>query len=564
MTLNPSLRIRLMVPPILALLCLLALGALDLFKLRQSDFDGYGRSLTSAVQVARGVVEYAHAEFKAGRLSEDAARDLAKAEIRRLRFANGEYFFMYDMSGICVAHGTQPTFENTNRLSTKDPDGVPYIRQLLDAAKTGGGFVPYRFKKPNSETPSPKLSYGVMFEPWGWMIAAGVYVDDVDEAFVSAAVSRIGLILAFSALATGVAWMGVHWLRRSIAALVGTMERLSEGRLDEEIPLVDRRDELGRLALGLVEFRERARENRRLVGEGERLRREAAEREGAALSRAANELRDHLSQARRGVEENTTRLTGASRALDESAAVTRERAAGVTATTERVSADVQTVAAAAEEITASGREISRRMDESAAVSRRAMEEAESSSSTVRDLAEATRRIGEVVALIDAIASQTNLLALNATIEAARAGEAGKGFAVVAGEVKSLATQTAGATGEISRIIQSIENGSAATEAAIGRIVETIREMSSSATAIAAAIEEQNAAMGEVGRSVAGAADGTRLVAIEIGDVSVKADDTAATAGVIAEATGALDRETGEFNRRIDRFLDDLSKKSSVA
>src|SRR6185503_3803353 len=108
----------------------------------------------------------------------------------------------------------------------------------------------------------------------------------------------------------------------------------------------------------------------------------------------------------------------------------------------QTSSNVQTVAAGAEELVSSVAEISRQITEASRVSATAVDEAARTGATVTHLADAAKRIGEVVRLISDIAGQTNLLALNATIESARAGEAGKGFAVVASEVKSLATQTA--------------------------------------------------------------------------------------------------------------------------
>src|SRR4029077_18897250 len=118
-------------------------------------------------------------------------------------------------------------------------------------------------------------------------------------------------------------------------------------------------------------------------------------------------------------------------------------------------------------------------------------EADTSKAKVREMTEAAQRIGDVVRLINEIASQTNLLALNATIEAARAGDAGKGFAVVANEVKSLANQTAKATEDISAQISAIQSATRQAVQAIRGIGGTIGEISQISTSISTAVQEQS-------------------------------------------------------------------------
>ena len=152
--------------------------------------------------------------------------------------------------------------------------------------------------------------------------------------------------------------------------------------------------------------------------------------------------------------------------------------------------------------------------------------------TVQGLAVAAHKIGEVIGLINDIASQTNLLALNATIEAARAGEAGKGFAVVASEVKSLASQTAKATEEISAQITAIQ---AETQQVVGNIQSirtTIMEVNEISSSIAAAVEEQGAATQEIASSVQKAASGTNQVSQNITGVTAAATDTGEAALVL--------------------------------
>ena len=135
---------------------------------------------------------------------------------------------------------------------------------------------------------------------------------------------------------------------------------------------------------------------------------------------------------------------------------------------------------------------------------------------IQRLSETVESIGQIVNLINDIASQTNLLALNATIEAARAGEAGKGFAVVASEVKGLANQTAKATEEIAAQIAAVQTGTADAVKAIGSISVVIAEIGGIGASVASAVSEQTAATSEIARNVDQAAMGTQ----EVSEISV--------------------------------------------
>jgi methyl-accepting chemotaxis protein len=236
---------------------------------------------------------------------------------------------------------------------------------------------------------------------------------------------------------------------------------------------------------------------------------------------------------------------------------TAHQAQAVSAATEEASSNVQTVASAGEELSASIQEISRQLSQATQITGEAVTMAGQTDDQVQGLVKAVEKIGDVVRLISDIAGQTNLLALNATIEAARAGEAGKGFAVVASEVKSLATQTAKATEEITGQIQAIQNatqGSVDSIRAITGVIGKINEISSS---ISAAVEEQGSATQEIARNVQQAAAGTQEVANNVQGVNASADETGTAAGQVLSAAEQLARQSDALRGDVSRFLEGI-------
>jgi methyl-accepting chemotaxis protein len=378
------------------------------------------------------------------------------------------------------------------------------------------------------------------------------------EAAASASLRNLllgtGVVLVLAIL---VAIFLSRGITRPLAAITGTMRRLSDGDTEIAIPGRERRDELGTMAGALDIFRQNIVEGRRLREEQEAAKAQAEADKKAALRAMADRFEAEIKSAVGEVTRSAAEVQTSTGDIGTSVTDASRQTTAAAAASEQASAAVQTVASAAEQLSASIGEIGRQVQRSNDVASSAVAKAEETTAKVNDLAAAGQKIGEVLKLIGAIAKQTNLLALNATIEAARAGEAGKGFAVVASEVKSLAAQTAKATEEIAGQVGAIQAATKGCVTAIGEITSTIGEISSTTTTIAAAVEQQGAATQEIARNVQQAAAGTADVASNVAGASRAAQQSTEIAGRVRTVSGALNQQSGALYQRVETFLSGL-------
>lgn len=341
--------------------------------------------------------------------------------------------------------------------------------------------------------------------------------------------------------------------------LTNTMSELAAGNLNVAVPNADRRDEIGSMAKAVEYFKQN-------LITSDRLQKEQKEGQEQETARAKN-----LSLTVRDFEEKVTESVRVYSNLSDSMQDASQKLGGAVEVSERVSSNVETasnqamlnvesVAGAVQELSASIGEILSQVNRTQTTITGAVNKTRSANDQTQKLAESSQQIGQIVQLISSIAEQTNLLALNATIEAARAGDAGKGFAVVAAEVKSLATQTAGATEQITKNIVEVQNISKAVTQSITDILSAIDEVSHYSSTMASAIEEQSTVTNDIAGSMQLAtkdvSDITRNMAevvSAVGEVRIVAKDVLGASGELTERTSELKNGVAEFCERVNRI-----------
>jgi methyl-accepting chemotaxis protein len=493
------------------------------------------KELHDLVDAAHSVVAHYANLASTGVIDIETAKTRAAESVAAMQFGDDGYFWINDTSPTMVMHPHKPELKGRDLRDSRDADGKRLFVEAVRTARADpvGGFVHYRWIRPDTTRPANKMSYVRLYQPWDWVIGTGLYVDDIAQAFWREAAGMSVIVLIIGAVLVGLSLL----VTRSILGPIRDLER-TVGRVAVDGDLTVRADirqggELGAMGRGfdamLEQFQQFVGEVHTAVGQ---------------VSSASSDLATVTEQTRGGIENQRSQVTQVATAMTEMAATVRDVASSAATSAEatrRTDQEVQQGSTVVGETTQTIETLAGEIQEASEV--------------IGLLEQDSQQIGRVLEVIQGIAEQTNLLALNAAIEAARAGEQGRGFAVVADEVRGLAQRTQESTSEIQQMIQSLQGRSQSAVSvmqagrqkatatlqrakdatmALAAIKDAVTEISQMATQIATASEEQSAVAEDVDRSISAIDDVAQ-------ETSAGAEQTAVASASLAELAGSLNQ-----------------------
>ncbi|MDE2376327.1 methyl-accepting chemotaxis protein [Bradyrhizobium sp.] len=537
---------------------LMGISAYMLFDMRAGMFEDRKAKLRSLVETAVNTVNRYGDLAASGKMPAEEAQKAALAIVAGMNFDGKNYFFVFDRKGILKMHPSRKDNLGQNMLELKDEQARSNYVGYLDAANKSApfeGFTVFPGRRPGSQlNDTPKLFLSAIDKHWDWVVSTGIFIDDVNELFVTRAMWIVGSLVAGLALSLVFTVLLGRSITRPLNRTVEALEELSEGRFDTAVADDDSKTEIGRLSRAFVQFREKMKETEALRARQSETEKQSEIDRRNTMLRVADEFDAAVGSVVETlvaeVERTVATVGQLSKSAQASAAGT-ERVDGAAAS---VSENIQTVASAAHELAASINEIGRQIHMTRDIAQQTRSASSQTEQRVAALSDSVEAIGSIIAIINGIAEQTNLLALNATIEAARAGEAGRGFTVVASEVKALANQTTRATEDIARNIEAVRGATREAVDAVRAISNSINGLDESAGTIAAAVEEQNAATAEISRNTNVTADQTRAITQAITEVARSVSGTDKSARQVEEYSAAMRGRFEDMRREVQAFL----------
>ena len=444
--------------------------------------DGYFMEIKSQVQGVLAVIQRYYDRSRSGEMPEEEAQMLAKEAVRNIRYRDDSsgYIWIDGADYTLIMHPILTDQEGTNRGDLTDQNGVKVTQSVVSAAKAGGEYLEFYFTKSDGVTVAPKIAYAKMFEPWGWAVATGNYVDEMNEKIDSMqvhiekefsnmltiyGVSAVVMLLAALLIST----LSGRRITKGIKLVEGNLRQAAIGDLSFTVSpkLIKRTDEIGEMARSLENVRQSlAGMLGSVVHTGEALNQSSEK-----FSNKFKNISESILNANQAIEDLAQGATSQANETEtvhdkikELGDVIEIEKSGVSKLEGTVSAMIKHTAGASESIS--------ELDQITKVTIDAIHTVSVQTNKNNDSA---ANINKAVEIIKGLAAQTNLLSLNASIEAARAGEAGRGFAVVAEEIRNLSEESSGNAQEIEEIVKELVNNVEVSVKKMQEVTENVKK-----------------------------------------------------------------------------------------
>ena len=470
--LSLKLKVALMLGTVLAALVFMAISSL--VQERSLILESRREQLATAVQSAYSIVSAYQAKAASGAMTQDDAQKAAKDALRLSRYGGPEgkteYFYIWTLDSKGVMHPIKPEWDGKDMAGkVKDGSGTDILKTISDALKSskdGKAFVPTMFARPGQQVLVPKLQYVIRVDGWNWMVGSGLYTDDIDAQVRKALLSDLFIVLVVTVVVGTIGFTVTRSVLRQIGGeptdAIAIMSQVAQGNLDTAIPAAPPGSILAGLGHMVTSLR-------RLVTDV----RSATE----SIATASSEIAQGNNDLAHRTEDTASNLQATASSMEQLTTTVKH-------TSDAAHTANQMATSAAEVAARGGLVVSEVV------------------STMQEINTSSKKISDIIGVIDGIAFQTNILALNAAVEAARAGEQGRGFAVVASEVRSLAQRSAEAAKEIKTLISaSVEKVESGTQL-VGNAGATMTEIVASVQRVTDIIGEIRAATSEQSQGIA--------------------------------------------------------------
>ena len=528
--------------------------AIEEYKIAMND--GYNSEIKSEVQSVIHVLNTEYDRVQSGEITEEEAKENAKEIVRGMRYREDEsgYFWIDDTDYVLVMHPILADQEGNNRYELEDQNGVMIIQEIMKVCQSAekGGFNEFYFTKSDGVTVAPKMAYSQIFEPWGWVVSTGNYVDDmslemsqvenrIQSQFVKMCILVVVSVVIMLVVALVVSAQFGKSICKPLVKIQELATRLAHGDLTTAVD-VKAQNELGVTADALNTAQAQ------MVGLISR------------IQDTSVKLADALKEFETNFGTMSESIQNVSIAMNEIANNSTEQAEATTSATEGISiiadqidntsGEVETLDKNTETMEVQSQKSVEALSKLIDVNNKTKDDIDLMYSQTMKNNEAVAKISESAVLITEIASQTNLLSLNASIEAARAGESGRGFAVVAEEIGHLANQSAETAEVINKIIGELTDNSQKSTDMMKRMKEVSEDQVNVLT-------NTNSMFGDLQQALKNCVQSLNLITNHITEMDAQKNvitENVDSLGRLATDNAASTEETSSMSTELDHLV----------